>query len=408
MMNLRKGILTSAILMSLQGHTANAPQADIAILLDTSGSMQGLINQVRDGLWQTLNNLGRVTKDGLDANVRLALYEYGSGVVPEETGFIQLLTPLTTDHTLLAGKLFATEAKGGSEYSGLAISRATTDLKWGELTSDFKSIILAGNETLFQGPVDPFVATSEAVGKGIIVNTVFAGPETLSTGNGGGFGNGCAFCPLPTTPNPPVQTDPVPNSIFLEWKKLATDGLGASLSIDSNQSLPYVESPFDGEIIKLTEAINTTFLPFGPNGQSEFERMINLDRQIRSSGAGTYMDWGSYQGGHFGQLNQSTWDLVSASKVEGFDITLIKETDLPKDMQGESVFEKLEIIRTQRDKRDVLQGNIDALQVKRAEFVAEVHRQNQTDGQKTFADAIKGVIISQLKDAGFTLTGPKK
>jgi len=404
-MILRKILLTGSLVLSIQGARANAPHADIAILLDTSGSMQGLINQVRDGLWQTLNNLGKVTKDGKEAEVRLALFEYGSGVVPEETGFIQLLSPLTTDHTLLAGKLFATEAKGGSEYSGLAISRATSDLKWGQLEGDFKSIILAGNETIFQGPKDPIEATSEARAEEIIVNTVFAGSETIVPFGGGfGGGNGCVFCPPPTSPQPPSPTDPVPSSIFLEWRSLAKDGAGVSLSIDANRSLPYVESPFDAEIIKLTEAVNTTFLPFGPNGQSEFDRMINLDRQIRSSGAGSYMDWGSYQGGNFGQQNQSKWDLVSASKNEGFGINLIKETDLPKKMQGKSTFEKLEFIRGLREKRDVLQGNIEALQVKRSEFVAEVHRQNQTNGQKTFAEAIKSVIVSQLKDAGFSLS----
>jgi len=170
---MKKTMTAIALLMS--ANLFAKPTADIAILLDTSGSMQGLINQVRDGLWQTINGLGEIKKDGEVADLRLALYEYGSGVVSQEANFIQMLAPLTTDHTVIAQKLFATEAKGGTEYSGMAIQMASTDLAFSVDAGDFKSIVIAGNETIYQGPVDPLKAAEDSLSKDILVNSIFAG-----------------------------------------------------------------------------------------------------------------------------------------------------------------------------------------------------------------------------------------
>lgn len=386
---------------------AAAPTADIAILLDTSGSMDGLITQVRDGLWKTLNSLGDLEKDGEKARLRLALYEYGSGVVTAEANFIQLLTPLTTDHTLLAQALFATKALGGSEYSGMAIDLAASNLAWTKDLGDFKSIVIAGNETIKQGSVEALGAAQVALEKDILVNTIFAGPQTYVSfpRNGGGFG--CQFfCtnPTPTPQLPSVPSDPQVNPIFLEWKELANTGGGEVLNIDHNQSQPYIESPFDEEIVSLTASVNETFLPFGELGRNEFQRMVDLDQDIRNSGSGSYMDWGTYRGGSFGQATQSTWDLVSAVDTEEFDLESIKESDLPELLKNKTLEEKRAIIISFKKKREAIEGEITALKLKRSEFVEQRLQDLGNEGEKTFSDAIKAIILKQLQDKGFDLS----
>lgn len=413
-----------SLLAALQLGAQAAPTADIAIALDTSGSMQSLITQVRDGLWKTLNSLGELKKGEEKATLRLALYEYGSGVVSAEANFIQLLTPLTSDHTLLAEALFATKAQGSAEYSGLVIQLANKDLKWAQGLGDFKSIVIAGNETIHQGPVNPIDSAKAAFGDDIIINTVFAGPQTNTpiTFPGGGFGNGgCRgfFCPnplphQPTQPNQPTQpTDPTPNPIFLEWRELAHAGGGAGLNIDHTKAIPYIESPFDAEIIKLTEAVNETYLPFGEKGASEYQRMRELDRNIRSSGAGTYMDWGGYRDGNFGQVTQSSWDLVSlfSDSLENEEkekqlIQVLNETKdehLPESIKGKTFEEKLTIVKATFEKRQKLEESITELKEKRRLFVEEELRNLQGEQEKTFAEAIKEVIVRQLEAKGFSV-----
>jgi len=364
--------------------------------------MDGLISQVRDGLWKTLNSLGSLQKDGQKARVRLALFEYGSGVVSAEANFIQLLTPLTTDHTLLAQALFATKAQGGSEYSGMAIDMASKNLAWTKELGDFKSIVIAGNETIHQGSLGALEAAKGALDSDILVNTIFAGPQTHLSfpRNGGGFG--CQFfCPNPQLPTLPA--DPQVNPIYLEWKQMATAGGGEVLNIDHNQSQPYIESPFDKEIVTLTASINETFLPFGKLGQSEYRRMVDLDQNIRNSGSGSYMDWGSYRGGNFGQATQSSWDLVSAIDSEGFDLSAIAESDLPKELQGRTNAQKLVIINSFKNRRASMEEQITELKSKRADFVEEELRSRGDEGEKTFSQAIKAIILKQLQQKGFDL-----
>ncbi|PJB52619.1 MAG: hypothetical protein CO099_11625, partial [Bdellovibrio sp. CG_4_9_14_3_um_filter_39_7] len=379
----------------------------IAILLDTSGSMQGLINQVRDGLWQTINGLGEIKKDGEVADLRLALYEYGSGVVSQEANFIQMLAPLTTDHTVIAQKLFATEAKGGTEYSGMAIQMASTDLAFSVDAGDFKSIVIAGNETIYQGPVDPLKAAEDSLSKDILVNSIFAGSQTIQVGGGfSGGGFGCAFCPRPNpTPAPPTDPQTELNPIFAEWRDLAKSGGGESLNIDHNNSIPYIASPFDARIIAATEEISETYLPFGINGEAEYRRMRDLDRDVRGSGNGSYIGWGNYRSGNFGQSTYATWDLVSALREGTLDLAVIPVSQLPITFRWLSPEERLEAVMVMEQKRKNLEDEVADLRAKRKIFVDEQLAQRTQDNEANFADAIKQILVKQLKSKGFTLSG---
>jgi hypothetical protein len=395
--------LMSIAMLSLSFAAFAKPQADIAILIDTSGSMQGLINQVRDGLWTTLNNLGEIKKNGKVADLRFALYEYGSGVVPSEQNYIQMLVPLTSDHTLVAQKLFATQAKGGTEYSGMAIQMAASDLDFSLDAEDFRSIVVAGNETIYQGPVDPITAAKEALKNDILVNTIYAGSQTRQVRRGGFGGCGFGFCPPNQNPEPPtVETEINPE--FAEFKAMATAGGGATLNIDHNNSIPYIESPYDEEIISVTESISETYLPYGSNGQQEYDRMRNLDRQVRGSGAGSYLGWGDYRSGNYGQAATANWDLVSSMREETLDLSQISQADLPENLRGLSETDVLSEIKKVEQKRAALEKKTAELRAKRAEFVASELASRQGEQEVDFSQAIKELLVKQLIEKGFTLS----
>lgn len=397
----------TVLLSLLFAHSLYAkPSAEIAILLDTSGSMQGLINQVRDGLWQTLNGLGEIKKEDEVAELRLALYEYGSGVVPAEQNYIQLLVPLTSDHTLVAEKLFATKATGSQEYSGQAIKQATEDLKFSLEGDDFRTIVIAGNETIHQGPTPPLEAAASALARGILVNSIFAGAAEYRPRNiGGRFGGGFGPPQPHPTPNPaPPHGDPKPNPIFLEWRELAFNGGGKVLNIDHNNVIPHIPSPYDDDIIKKTEAISDTYLPYGKDGQTQYNRMRNIDRQVRGSGNGSYIGWGDYRSGHFGQANYSTWDLVSAYREKKLDLNMVSNAHLPASLRGLPNEVKLKKIVEMNAKRKGLEDEISELRKKRQVHVDKIRGTLSNDQQDNFIQAIKKILVEQLQEKGFSLT----
>src|SRR5262245_8603195 len=83
------------------------PVIQLAILLDNSGSMNGLIAQAKTQLWSIVNEFISAKQDGKAPRVQVALYEYGVNDLPAAKGYIRFLSPLTDDLDKLSEQLFA-------------------------------------------------------------------------------------------------------------------------------------------------------------------------------------------------------------------------------------------------------------------------------------------------------------
>ena len=62
------------------------PTVQIALLLDTSNSMDGLIGQAKAQLWSVVNEFSRAKKDGRPPAIQVALFEYGKSSLRAEDG----------------------------------------------------------------------------------------------------------------------------------------------------------------------------------------------------------------------------------------------------------------------------------------------------------------------------------
>ena len=133
--------------------TSNKKKAkiQIALLLDTSNSMDGLIEQAKSQLWNIVNELGKAKCDGQNTIVEIALYEYGNDGLNGVSGFVRKVLPLTTDLDKISTQLFELQTNGGQEYCGTVINRATQQLEWSSNDNDIRMIFIAGNEPFNQG-----------------------------------------------------------------------------------------------------------------------------------------------------------------------------------------------------------------------------------------------------------------
>ena len=73
------------------------PVVQLAILLDTSGSMEGLIAQAKTQLWKIVNQFIAAKQGGKVPIVQVALYEYGNSGLSQDTQWIRQIQPLTRD-----------------------------------------------------------------------------------------------------------------------------------------------------------------------------------------------------------------------------------------------------------------------------------------------------------------------
>src|SRR5215217_6555899 len=70
----------------------------IALLLDTSNSMDGLIDQAKSQLWKIVNEVAAAKSgDGKQPKIKIALYEYGNDGLPASEGHIRQVSALTED-----------------------------------------------------------------------------------------------------------------------------------------------------------------------------------------------------------------------------------------------------------------------------------------------------------------------
>ena len=358
--------------MKITEVTAKPAQAkvQIAILLDTSGSMSGLIEQTKTQLWKIVNTFIDAKQNGQVPYVEVALYEYGKSSLSSETHWIQKIQPLTRDLDEISKQLFALRTNGGEEYCGAVITRATADLKWDTSNQVYKAIFIAGNEAFTQGPVSSEQAVKDAIAHGVIVNTIHCGSE--QTGISGG------------------------------WKKAAMLADGKFLTIDHNRAVVHVEAPQDAEIVKLNTKLNKTYLAYGRIGASkQKDQSVQDDNAVANESSGAAVQRAVAKGSS--NYWNANWDLVDASKQKDFDITKVEKKSLPKEMQGMTPDKQKAHITKMGEEREAIQADILKLNKKRISYVAEKRKEMaEESGEQTLDEAMASTVRAQAEKKGYT------
>src|SRR5882762_4697021 len=276
----------------------------LALLLDTSNSMDGLIDQAKSQLWKIVNELaGARCGDGTRPKIRIALYEYGNDGLPSSEGYIRQVSPLTDDLDLISERLFSLKTYGGNEFCGQVIKASLNQLAWSDARADLKMIFIAGNEPFTQGEVPYRVACSLARDKDVIVNTIFCGDFNEGVGT--------------------------------SWKSGADLTGGTYMSIQQNRKTVYIPTPYDERIEAMNERLNDTYLYYGKSGASKKEMQSVQDKNAESYGRSNKVDRAISKSSH--AYRNSTWDLVDATKENEKAIVQTRDEDLPKEMKGMSV-----------------------------------------------------------------------
>src|SRR5437870_3100162 len=123
---------------------AKSPRVQIALLLDTSNSMDGLIEQAKSQLWRIVNEFINAKQNGQRPRLQVALYEYGNNGLSASSGYIRQVQPLTEDLDKISEELFKLKTNGGEEYCGWVIKVAIESLAWSKSSHDFKAVFIAG------------------------------------------------------------------------------------------------------------------------------------------------------------------------------------------------------------------------------------------------------------------------
>lgn len=330
----------------------------IALLLDTSNSMDGLINQAKSQLWDIVNEFSIAQcGDKTRPTLQIALYQYGNDNLSVREGYVQQVLDFSSDLDEISAKLFSLTTNGGEEYCGKVIQTSLQQLPWNENPDQLKLIFIAGNEPFNQGRYHYKGALTNAKEKNIIVNTIFCG--TYEQG------------------------------IRSYWKSGASMTGGEYMAIDHNQELVQIRTPYDDIIIKLNSKLNNTYISYGAIGQSklmsqtkqdenamELEEVVAVKRAVSKS---TRL------------YNNKSWDLVDAYADAEFEINTVEKDQLPKELQRKSEAELKSYVASKKMEREKIQKEIQELNTKREAFISK----NQGDASGGLENAMLKAIKKQ-------------
>lgn len=330
----------------------------VALLLDTSNSMDGLIDQAKSRLWNIVNTLTTLKYEGKNPTIEIALYEYGNDGLSASTNFIRQVTPLSTDLDLISEKLFSLRTNGGNEYCGAVIQDATKKLEWGSEKGNMKLLYIAGNEEFSQGPISYKEVINDALKKDIYVNTIFCGNNS--------------------------------EGINSSWKDGADKGQGKYFNIDSDEKVQYIATPYDDKIYKCNERLNGTYVSYGSKGVEKKAMQETQDRNAESVSSSNYAERAVSKSKAV--YKNDSWDLVDKVKDDKEALGKIKKEELPKELQNKSASELKAIVETKTKEREAIQKEMADLAKKRQEFIdAEAKKQK-------IKDDLGNAIASSIKD----------
>ncbi|WP_452231558.1 vWA domain-containing protein [Lacinutrix sp. MEBiC02595] len=331
----------------------------VALLLDTSNSMDGLIDQAKAQLWEIVNELSYAKCDDAKPNLQIALYEYGNDNLNGNEGFIRQVLAFSQDLDEISKELFSLTTRGGNEFCGQVIKTSMDQLQWGTNPDDLKLIFIAGNEPFTQGSVSYKDASALAKIKDVTVNTIFCGDYN--------------------------------QGISSYWKDGADLTHGNYMAINHNQATVHVASPYDDTILQLNSKLNATYVAYGSSGKDKMQNQAEQDNNAQGYSEANAVSRAVSKSSHL--YKNASWDLIDASEDESFTYETLKESELPTALKGKTKAEMKSYLDTKRKEREVIQTQIQDLNLKRKQHLVK----QQKGKNDNLENAMLGAIKTQAK-----------
>ena len=208
---------------------ATRPQVDVVFVLDTTGSMSGLIDGAKRKIWE----MARYMAQGQPApDLRIGLVAYRD--VGDE--YVTKFFDLTDDLYGVYQNLSSFSAGGGGdtpEHVGKALHDAVHRASWSTQRNALKLIYLVGDappHTDYNDGINHRTVAQQARERGIRINTVRCGNDETTR---------------------------------VAWMDIASRGGGEFSSIEQSGGMAETHTPFDGELARLNRALTETAMPYG-------------------------------------------------------------------------------------------------------------------------------------------------
>jgi hypothetical protein len=344
---------------------AAKPTVEVAFVLDTTGSMGGLIEGPKRKIWSIAT---AIVDSNPDADIRMGLVAYRD--IGDD--YVTRTFDLTTDIQDLYANLLELKARGGGDWPesvNEALDVTVNKLHWTP-SGDVKRIVfLVGDAPphmdYAQDTKYP-VTLAVAKQKDIIVNAVLAGDAR--------------------------DTERV-------WRDIAQNGNGRFIPIPQDGGkVVIIETPYDDDIIILQKEINGTVIPYGPRALQK--RTEDKTRQLSQfAAAAPASEMASYLNKRAKVSSEAITgdgDLVSDVAAGRQKLDAVKNDELPDNLRAMAPAQRMDELNRQMQQRRELNQKLAALVAKRDKFVAE-QRDKAPPKASSFDRVVEETLKAQIK-----------
>ncbi len=345
--------------------TAPRRAVDLVVCLDTSGSMQNLIESAKQNIWAVVNDLALVRPQ---PHLRVALLTYGNDGHDPAAGWVRVETDLTEDLDLVSERLFALSTNGGTELVARVLRRAHDALAWSAEQDALRLLVVAGNESADQ---DQEVAYADACAalatRGVLVDALYCGA--------------------------------VGDEIAPGWQDVAKRGEGRFAAIEHGAPPRVIETPHDAALARLSTELNGTYIPYGAAGAAGAANQIAQDCNAGGlNGAAAASRAGTKASCNY----RCAWDLVDALAADAtLDLAKIPAEELPEAMREMDADARRAHVDHARSERARIRKEIEALTARRDAYVA-AERAKDAALAPTFESELLRSVREQAAAHGFT------
>jgi hypothetical protein len=338
---------------------AAKPRVEVAFVLDSTGSMGGLIEGAKQKIWSIANS---IIAQKPTPEVRIGLLTYRD----RGDEYVTKRFDLTDDIDTVFRNLQSFQADGGGddpESVNQALHEAVTDFTWSADRKVLKIIFLVGDyppHMDYAGDVKYPLTCREAARREIIIDTVQCG-EVEETAR--------------------------------VWQDIARRAEGSYVALAQSGNMVAVTTPFDDDIARASAEIGGTMIAYGaPERQQEARSKV---AEASLAPASVAADRAAYNLASGGKAIQGTGDLVADAREGRVDMEKLKKEDLPPEMQKMSAPQRKAYVAQQEQKREALNGKLAELAKKRADYVQAEQKRLAAAGRGDSFDLKVTEIVSE-------------
>jgi len=350
------------------------PAVEVVFVLDTTGSMGGLIAAAKEKIWSIANTLA--TADPAP-EIRMGLVGYRD----RGDHYVTVVTALTDDLDAVYTQLMQYQADGGGdgpESVNQALYEAVTKPAWSRDARTYRVIFLVGDAPPhmdYQDDVKYAESCRLATRNDIVINTIQCGdvPETM-----------------------PV------------WQKIARLAEGRYFRVAQSGSAVLYETPYDEPLADLSAQLDDTRIYYGDATQvaAMEARKREADAIYEAAAPSAVAKRTIFNAGKAGAKNfLGSQELVEDVASGRVDLEAVAEAELPAELKAMIPEERQAYIAEQGVTRQALQKKIEELAGKRQAFIEEKVKAEAGKGADSLDAQLYRCIKAQAAEKEIQYTG---